>query len=60
VVHTLGGVDRITIVKVRSAEEVLLKALIVRLAVPKTVGVPEITPVEVLRVSPSAPLELIN
>jgi hypothetical protein len=47
----------ITIVKVLSADEELLKALTVKLAVPTVVGVPEITPVPVFRLSPVAPLE---
>jgi hypothetical protein len=45
-----------TIVKVLSAVEPLLEALIVKLAVPKTVGVPEITP-DVLTLNPVAPLD---
>jgi hypothetical protein len=56
--QTLGGVGAITIVKVLSVDDAPLKALIVRLAVPTSVGVPEMTPVEVFRLSPVAPLEL--
>jgi hypothetical protein len=52
-----GGVT--VIVKVLSAVEPLLLALITKVAVPSVVGVPEITPFDA-RDKPPAPLELTS